>query len=145
MVCLGNICRSPLAHGILERMIADESLDWQVDSAGTSGFHDGDLPDPRSIAVAKSHSIDITSQRSRRFIRSDFKNFDHILVMDQSNFQNVRILTDNENDLAKVELILNYTSPGMNKAVPDPYYEGGFEGVYHMLYAACRAFVNTHK
>ncbi len=145
MVCLGNICRSPLAHGILEKMVEEEGLDWYVDSAGTSGFHDGDLPDPRSIAVARSHGIDITRQRSRRFTSEDFATFDHILVMDQSNFQNVRALSSNIADHNKVELILNYSSPGMNQAVPDPYYEGGFEGVYHMLYESCHAFVKAHK
>ena len=89
MVCLGNICRSPLAEGILLQKIKERHLPWKVDSAGTSGWHQGELPDRRSIAVAKAHDIDITYQRSRKFIAADFDQFDLILAMDSSNYSNI--------------------------------------------------------
>lgn len=144
MVCLGNICRSPLAHGILQDMIDKEGLDWEVDSCGTSGFHDGELPDRRSIEVARSHNIDITDQRSRQLIKHDTKYYDLILAMDQSNFNNIRSIADPE-DYSKIEMILNYLYPGQNRRVPDPYYEGGFSGVYDMLYDACQKIVEKER
>ncbi len=138
MVCLGNICRSPLAEGILKQRTKEAGLDWEVDSAGTSSWHAGDLPDPRSIAVAKSHGIDITDQRSRQFVKEDFENFDLILAMDASNYQNIKRLSSNEQDHQKVELIMNFEKPGYNQTVPDPYWDSdGFEGVFQMLDRAC--------
>lgn len=137
MVCLGNICRSPLAHGILESKLPEDS--FYVDSAGTSGYHDGELPDNRSIAVAKKYGLDITNQHSRKFTRSDFKAFDIIYAMDQSNYRNILHLAESESDKSKVKLILNELSPNSNAKVPDPYYGGdqGFENVYKMLDDAC--------
>jgi len=133
MVCLGNICRSPLAEGILKQKIGERSLDWIVDSAGTSGWHSGELPDPRSIQTARDNGIDIRDQRSRQFRREDFERFDLILAMDSSNYSNIVSLADSEDDKNKVELILNYSHKGLNMAVPDPYYEGGFQKVFDML------------
>ncbi len=144
MVCLGNICRSPLAHGILEKKIAEKKLDWQVDSAGTSGFHNGEPPHRDSIAIAAAHDIDIKGQRSRLFVQKDFQDFDLILAMDTSNYNHILRLTRNENDADKVKMILNYSHPGQNRAVPDPYYEGGFDGVFDMLEEACEAFLSAH-
>ncbi|MFK7980185.1 MAG: low molecular weight protein-tyrosine-phosphatase, partial [Saprospiraceae bacterium] len=126
MVCLGNICRSPLAEGILLTKIKERNLPWEVDSAGTSGWHQGELPDRRSIAVAKAHNIDLTYQRSRQFIKADFEQFDLILAMDSSNYSNILRLATTEMQKSKVKLILNYAYPNENRAVPDPYYEGGF-------------------
>lgn len=144
MVCLGNICRSPLAHGIMEYMIQSNNLDWKVDSAGTSGWHNGELPDRRSIDVAKLHGIDITNQNSRKFIQADFDDFDLIMAMDSSNYTDILKLARNEQDVQKVKLILNYVFPGENRAVPDPYYEGGFVGVYDVLKLACEKIIQEH-
>lgn len=145
MVCLGNICRSPLAEGILQQKIEAQQLNWEVDSAGTSGWHDGELPDRRSIEVAKAHSIDLTHQRSRPFRASDLDEFDLILAMDSSNYVNILRLATTEAQKKKIKLILNYVYPGQNRGVPDPYYEGGFEGVYEMLEKACKQVVNVHS
>ncbi len=142
MVCLGNICRSPLAEGILRSKIdSDEII---VESAGTGGWHVGELPDSRSIEVAQNHKIDITYQRCRKFTYADFENFDLIYVMDRSNLADVLSLARNEQDKQKVELILNELQPGENLDVPDPYYGGdrGFENVYQMLDDACEIISN---
>ena len=92
MVCLGNICRSPLAEGIMQREIERRNLPWEVDSAGTSNFHTGERPDARSVDIARKNGIDITHQRSRQLRLSDLKAFDHILVMDSSNYQSTLTL-----------------------------------------------------
>lgn len=145
MVCLGNICRSPLAQGILEAKIAERGLDWTVDSAGTSSWHVDERPDSRSIDVARKHSIDITKQRGRKFYAYDLEEFDLIYAMDSSNYSNILALTANEDERKKVELILNELWPGKNMAVPDPYYDDdGFEKVYQMLDAACEAILNKY-
>lgn len=137
MVCLGNICRSPLAEGILKSKIDTNFI--YVDSAGTSAFHSGELPDKRSIEVAKKHGIDITDQNSRQFTTTDFAIFDIIYVMDQSNKKNVLSMAKSDLDRKKVKLILNEVAPATNKEVPDPYYDkgDGFEKVYQMLDKAC--------
>lgn len=137
MVCLGNICRSPLAEGILRSKIISDTV--IVDSAGTSGFHQGELPDPRSIAVARLNGIDITNQRSRKFLVEDFDNFDLIYTMDQSNYHNILDLARNSEDESKVRMILNESHPNQNLNVPDPYYGGdkGFDNVFRMLDEAC--------
>lgn len=146
MVCLGNICRSPLAEGILKSKIAALNLDWTVDSAGTSAYHAGELPDRRSIAVAKAHGLDISDQRSRQITVSDVEEFDVIYVMDSSNYNNVMELCQNTDQQQKVALIMNMTSPKHNIAVPDPYWDdNGFEQVYQMLDRACDAVVKTYQ
>jgi len=142
MVCLGNICRSPIAEGIMQHFITEKGLNWTVDSAGTSGFHNGAKPDLRSIAVAKSYGIDITNQQSRKFVSEDFERFDRIYVMDSSNYQNVLRLATSDDHRTKVSLLLNASDPGMNRNVPDPYYEGGFDGVYQMIDKACQAVIS---
>lgn len=142
MVCLGNICRSPLAHGILEAKIAKQGLDWTVDSAGTSGWHAGGPPDKRSIQVARKYGLDISSQTSRQFRHYDFDAFDAIYVMDRSNYANVLALAETDEERAKVHIILNEIYPGQNHEVPDPYYDdNGFEEVYAMLDKACDAVI----
>lgn len=140
MVCLGNICRSPLAEGILASKL--DASKFMVDSAGTSGYHDGELPDRRSIATAKQHGLDITNQRSRKFVKGDFKIFDYIFAMDESNYNNILALAKTQEDRDKVHMILNQISPNSNAEVPDPYYGGeqGFENVYQMLDEACTIF-----
>ncbi len=145
MVCLGNICRSPLAEGILQHKITQYNLNWQVDSAGTGAWHAGEKPDRRSIATALERGIDITQQRARQLRTEDFDTFDHILVMDASNYQNVTQLANSDAHRDKVALIMNYANPGMNQQVPDPYYGGdnGFEVVFDMLDEACEAFIKN--
>lgn len=145
MVCLGNICRSPLAHGILEKKIGEQKLNWTVDSCGTSGWHKGELPDSRSIEVAAENGIDLSDQRSRQFELIDFQKFDVILVMDSSNFQNVIRLAKNMDEKEKVKLIMNFAYPGENRKVPDPYYEGGFGHVYNLLNNALDAFIKSYN
>ncbi len=142
MVCLGNICRSPLAEGILKSKISTEH--FYVDSAGTGGWHAGELPDPRSIEVARKYGIDITDQRARKFIKEDFEKFDHIFVMDNSNKQDVLQLLNYREGSQKVQLILDEIFPGENVDVPDPYYGGtdGFEQVFQMLDEACDSIAN---
>ncbi len=139
MVCLGNICRSPLAEGILKTKINDRNLTaWAVESAGTGSWHVGKLPDSRSIDKAREYNIDITDQRARQFQVADFDVFDKILVMDASNYQDVIKLSRSEADKSKVEMIMNFASPGKNQQVPDPYWDNnGFEQVYQMLDVAC--------
>lgn len=136
MVCLGNICRSPLAEGILQNKVDPEEV--FVDSAGTGGWHVGHSPDPRSIAVAQKYGLDISSQSCRQFTVNDFDNFDLIYVMDKSNYGNVIAKSRNERDASKVKLILNEIDSDQIE-VPDPYYdsENGFEKVYHMIDQAC--------
>lgn len=138
MVCLGNICRSPLAEGILQSKINPEAI--FVDSAGTAAYHVGNLPDKRSIEVAKKYGINITNQRARKFIVDDFDKFDCIYAMDESNYRNILSLARNEVDENKVRMILNEIDPNKNLSVPDPYYGGnqGFENVYKMLDEACK-------
>ncbi|MGY5850460.1 low molecular weight protein-tyrosine-phosphatase [Salegentibacter sp. F14] len=137
MVCLGNICRSPLAEGILKSKVDRENV--HVDSAGTGDYHIDELPDKRSISVARKYDLDITDQRGRQFSVSDFDTYDHIYVMDNSNYENVIALARNEEDKEKVQLILDEIFPGENVDVPDPYFGGdhGFENVYQMLDEAC--------
>ncbi len=135
MVCLGNICRSPIAEGIMRSKIEKYNLLAEVDSAGFESFHTGDAPDFRAIKVAKKHGIDISGIRSRLFQKSDFETFDRIYVMDSGNYNDVKSLAENKTQMQKVDFILNISNPDTNKAVPDPYYGGedGFEKTYQLL------------
>jgi protein-tyrosine phosphatase len=137
MVCLGNICRSPLAEGILASKLPKKK--FTVESAGTGSWHIGRQPDERSIAVAKKHKLDISQQKGRQFAVSDFDVFDYIYVMDSSNYKDVVHLTNNQEHKAKVQLILNELFPNENVDVPDPYFGvvNGFESVYEMLDETC--------
>jgi protein-tyrosine phosphatase len=137
MVCLGNICRSPLAEGILAAKLPQDK--FIVDSAGTGNYHIGRQPDQRSILVAQKNGIDITNQKARQFSSKDFDEFDYIYVMDSSNYDNVIDLAKNDAQKAKVAMILNHLFPGENVDVPDPYYglQNGFDMVYDMLDETC--------
>ncbi len=137
MVCLGNICRSPLAEGILKSKVDTSKV--VVDSAGTGHWHVGEQPDQRSITIGKKHNIDISNQRGRQFSTKDFDEFDIIYVMDNSNRENILALAENEAQKEKVKLILDEIFPGENVDVPDPYFGGdrGFESVFKMLEEAC--------
>lgn len=146
MVCLGNICRSPLAEGIMQSKIDKYGLNWEVASAGTGAYHVGKLPDSRSIQVARQHNIDITYQRAQQFQAADFDYYDFIFAMDSSNFQNINRLAKREKDKEKVHLIMNTLSPIRNENVPDPYWgEFGFEKVYEMLDRATDAILDKYK
>ncbi|MBC74089.1 low molecular weight phosphotyrosine protein phosphatase [Flagellimonas marinaquae] len=136
MVCLGNICRSPLAEGILQSKVDPDKV--FVDSAGTAGYHVGNPPDKRSVAVAKKHGLNINHQKCRKFSKADFSEFDHIYVMDRSNYSDVASLAANQEQASKVKLLLSEVELGI-KEVPDPYYGGdnGFENVYQMIDRAC--------
>lgn len=133
MICLGNICRSPLAEGLMRSKL--NFTKFKVDSAGTSGGHKGQAPDKRSIAVAKKNGLDISKQKSRKLLKEDFQKFDYIYVMDQSNYDDVTSLASTEEEKKKVIKILDEAFPEENLDVPDPYYGGtqGFENVYRML------------
>ncbi|MGB0882239.1 MAG: low molecular weight protein-tyrosine-phosphatase [Vicingaceae bacterium] len=144
-VCLGNICRSAMAEGILSGRIENQGLDLIVDSAGTSNYHIGEAPDKRMQEKAIEHGLNISNQRGRQFTVEDFDNFDYIFAMDEDNEANILKLARNEVDKNKVDLFLNYSHPEQNLSVPDPYYGGaqGFEDVYQMLDEACDKFIET--
>ncbi len=141
MVCLGNICRSPLAEAILQSKV--DSKEVLVDSAGTAAYHIGNLPDKRSIEVAAKYGLNINNQRARKFVAADFDEFDFIYAMDKSNYNNILLLAKNADDKQKVKLIVNEISQD-NHSVPDPYYgrDQGFENVYNMLDKACTVIAN---
>ena len=142
MVCLGNICRSPLAEGILQHKSKNTNI--FVDSAGTASYHIGKLPDSRSIEIANKYGIDLSNQRARQFSEKDYDNFDKIYAMDTHNYASIISISRNENDRNKVELILNEINRKSCDSVPDPYYgEGdGFQKVYDMLDKACDIIVS---
>lgn len=145
MVCLGNICRSPLAEGILKSKLLENI--FFVDSARTANYNIGQQPDHRSIETAKRHGIDISNQRGRQFVVSDFDNFDYIYAMDSNNFNDIISLSRNINDTSKVKLILDELTDNDIANVPDPYYGGnqGFENVYRILDSACNIIANKLK
>lgn len=138
MVCLGNICRSPLAEGILKSKTDSQHI--FVDSAGTAGYHIGNNPDQRSVAVAKKYGIDISGQRCRKFNYDDFAQFDIIYAMDLSNYYDILALTNDRSEIAKVKLLLEEVASPVRE-VPDPYYGGtdGFEQVFELINQACDA------
>ena len=143
MVCLGNICRSPLAEGILAHKT--KQLDVKVDSAGTAAYHIGELPDKRSIEIADKYNIDLKNQRARQFSRSDFDEFDIIYAMDTNNLAHLISLAETEKERNKIRLILNEINPDSCESVPDPYYggENGFQNAYNMLNEACDKIVQN--
>ena len=144
MVCLGNICRSPLADGLLRKKVAEAGLAVDVDSAGTADYHVGKAPDSRMRATAKSFGCSIDALRARQFVVEDFDRFDRIYVMDKSNRSNVLALARTQADAQKVDLILNLSHPGKDLEVPDPYYGGdeGFIEVYELLDEATDVLMN---
>jgi protein-tyrosine phosphatase len=140
MVCLGNICRSPLAEGIMRHLIKENGFDWEIDSAGTGDWHVGEGPDRRSTHTAHRFGIDISQQVCRLFKLSDFDEFDLILVMDKSNLRNILGMAHNQHDAQKVRLLLG------DKEVPDPYYEDSqFEPVFKMIEYGCKRVIEAYK
>lgn len=144
MVCLGNICRSPLAHGLLRKKAADNI---EVDSAGTGNWHEGEAPDHRMIRTARKHGVDISDLRARTFVVDDFDRFDVIFVMDQSNYNNVVKLARDENDVKKVKLLLSTLDDPNEYEVPDPYFGGddGFEHVFKLVDSATDAILKQQQ
>ena len=137
MVCLGNICRSPLAHGIMAHMVREAGLEWEIDSAGTGDWHVGHAPDHRSIAVAKTNGIDISEQRAQFFVPDLFEKYDRIFVMDRNNYKDVLALSTSEEHSGKVSLFLD------DDIVPDPYYDSDqFEPVFRMIEARCKILID---
>jgi protein-tyrosine phosphatase len=145
MVCLGNICRSPLAEGILREKITKQGLDVFVDSAGTSNYHIGEAPDKRTILNAIQHGVDVSQLKARQFSAEDFDKFDTIFVMDSSNYSDVVSLARKKEDKNKVEFILNRIYPNSDMSVPDPYFGGeqGFENVFILLDKACEIIAES--
>lgn len=146
MVCLGNICRSPMAEGILEARSKDAGLAWEVDSAGTMHYHAGEPPHQQSQLTAKKNGIDISEQRCRQFTADDIRYFDHIYVMDSDNYAAVQKICGQNWQSAKVSRILDVLYPGEQRNVPDPYYgtEKDFEDVYQLLDRACQKIVDNY-
>ena len=143
MVCLGNICRSPLADGVLRHKVQEKNLPWEVDSAGTASYHIGSPPDPRMVKTASKHGVDIGFLRARQFTSEDFNAFDRILVMDKSNYANVLNLASNQEDINKVMFLMDYLNPMQQKEVPDPYYgaQEDFDVVYKLVDEATDAIL----
>ena len=141
MVCLGNICRSPLAEGVMRHLVNAQGLGWEIASAGTGDWHIGQAPDRRSVAVAKTYGYDISAQRARHFTVSSFDQFDHILVMDKNNLKDVLSLAVNEKQQQKVSLFL-----AEDGEVADPYYDNAlFEPVFKIVEARCKQLIKDWK
>jgi protein-tyrosine phosphatase len=147
MVCLGNICRSPLAEGILQHHAWKAGLQWSVESAGTAAYHIGEPPHKLSTKVAKMNGIDISKQRARKFIKEDFLNYDFIYVMDSQNYIDAKHIGGKLFDETKIDLLLNELHPGENRGVPDPWYgeEDGYHEVFTMIDKACKRIVAKHE
>ena len=147
-VCLGNICRSPTAHGVFQKMVDDEKLSAviAVDSAGTSGWHIGDPPDARTTKVAKSRGVDLSVLRGRKVEVQDFYEFDYILAMDNANLQELKAIQPEQND-KHVGLFLEFATHFSESEVPDPYYGGaeGFEHVFDLVDDACVGLLQAIK
>ncbi len=143
MVCLGNICRSPLAEGILREKLKQAGLSWQVDSAGTNGYHVGEAPHALSQKVARLHGIDISRQRARRFMATDFGEYDRIYAMAGDVLADMRRIGGSAFDPTKAGLLLNMLHPGENRDVPDPWYgaEPGYHEVYELIASACSTII----
>lgn len=146
MVCLGNICRSPLAEGILQHKAWQAGLQWSVESAGTGAYHTGEPPHRLSQKVAKLNGIDISKQRARQFLKEDFEQFDFIYVMDSNNYNDVRRISGKHWNESKIDLLLNEVYPGQNRSVPDPWYgnEDGYHAVFSMIDKACEMIISKY-
>ena len=144
LVCLGNICRSPIAEGIMRKIAAERKLGVEIDSAGTAHWHAGEHPDARATRVAARHGIDISKLIAREFTREDYKNFDRIYVMDDTNLEDVISLASSQADREKVKLFLDEAGGYFFNSVPDPYYGGaeGFEKVFSLLEEAGRKILD---
>jgi protein-tyrosine phosphatase len=143
MVCLGNICRSPLAEGILQDKARKAGLNWTIDSAGTNGYHIGEAPHRLSQKVARKNGIDISNQRSRLFVKEDFARFDKIYAMSGDVMDDIKRISKEKFDNKKIDLLLNEIYPGENRDVPDPWYgaEDGYHKVFDLIDRACEQLI----
>lgn len=147
-VCLGNICRSPLAEGHLRRVAKERDLDWEISSGGTGNWHVGGKPDPRSREVAKAHGMNIDDQRAHQVAVADLESHDLILAMDRNNYQDLMKLAQSDEQRAKIKLLLDYTelSEKYGPDVFDPYWDdSGFEGVYTLLELAANKIADLYE
>ena len=147
MVCLGNICRSPLAEGILKDKVRQAGLSWTVESAGTNHYHTGEPPHPLSQKVALENGIDISDQRARRFIREDLQNYDRIYALANDVMEDIRSIAGTDFNRTKVDLLLNEQFPNEDRDVPDPYYgtEPGYHKVYAMINEVCDRILEKYS
>jgi low molecular weight protein-tyrosine phosphatase len=147
MVCLGNICRSPLAEGIMQHKAREAGLHWTVESAGTNGYHIGEAPHRLSQKVALLHGIDISCQRARRFTAADFHRFDKIYAMAEDVIEEIRRIARKDFDASRVDLLMNALYSGKNVDVPDPWYgeEPGYHEVYEMIDKACENIIKEYR
>ncbi len=147
MVCLGNICRSPIAEGVLQHKAEEHKLDWQVDSAGTESYHIGSAPHRHSQEVCMQHGISIAHQKARQFNRKDFERYDKIYAMAKDVYEEIETHATSADDMNKVELFLNELNPGKNESVTDPYYGGadGYIFVYDIIDKTCDVIIEKYK
>lgn len=143
MVCLGNICRSPLAEGIMQQKATEAGLNWQVDSAGTGDWHIGQPPHNLSQKIARHYGIDISLQKGRQFCKEDLDRYDQIFFMDENNLKDAKRMAGNKWDTSKTGLMLNECYPASNQSVPDPYLgeEKDYHEVFQLLSDACDAYI----
>jgi len=146
MVCLGNICRSPLAEGILKHKAKEAGLNWTVESAGTNGYHVGEAPHHLSQKVARLNGIDICNQKARRFVKEDFDRYDNIYAMADDVVDDIRRIAKEKYDASKIDLFLNELYPGEDRSVPDPWYgtEPGYHEVYKLINEACETIISKY-
>lgn len=146
MVCLGNICRSPLAEGILQQKAFKAGLTWSIESAGTNNYHTGEAPHPLSQKVARLNGIDISKQRARRFTADDFAVYDKIYALAEDVLDEIKRIAKNKFDAGKTDLLMNELYPGKNMDVPDPWYgpEPGYHEVYTLIDKACDAIIEKY-
>lgn len=146
MVCLGNICRSPIAEGVLKAKAAAAGLNWEIDSAGTEKYHIGKAPHQFSQNICTTHGIDISAQRARRFTPADLTGYDLVYVMADDVLTAIRKISGHDADYSHVKLFLDELEPNSGKSVPDPWYgdEAGYAGVYDMIDATCDAIIKNH-
>ncbi|MBX2906221.1 MAG: low molecular weight phosphotyrosine protein phosphatase [Taibaiella sp.] len=146
MVCLGNICRSPIAEGVMQHKANAAGLDWIIDSAGTNSYHTGEAPHRHSQAICKANGIDISDQRARKFVASDFESYDKIYAMAGDVYLEINRIGGGHADMRKVDYFLNELEPGANASVPDPWYgnEDGYEPVYDMINATCEKILSKY-
>ncbi len=147
MVCLGNICRSPIAEGVMRHKVKQHGLNWDIESAGTESYHIGEAPHRFSQKICLEHGIDISGQRAKKFVAESFAEYDKIYAMAADVYGEIRRIGGAGADMNKVELFLNELHPGSNKSVPDPYYgtEAGYKEVYEMIEKTCEAIIKNNK
>lgn len=147
MVCLGNICRSPMAEGILHAKAIEAGLDWEIDSAGTESYHIGETPHRNSILTCKENGLDISHQRARRIQIADFEKFDIIYALATDVYEEIEAIAKDKSKMQKVKLLLDEVSPNQKRSVKDPYYgtKVDYEDVFELLGEVCEAIVQKYK